>query len=110
MKRETHKSLVCVQFIVAYNDKDILGICKFAWFDISGKYSVCYLSTNKDYFKQGISKRILNELFKYFSKTYPNDILSFTGYSIDGWKYLREKILELSDKYNVKIDEKIRKI
>ena len=48
----------------------------------------------------------MNELFKYFSKTYPNDILSFTGYSIDGWKYLREKILELSDKYNVKIDEK----
>jgi len=94
------------RFMVAYNDKDILGICKFAWFKLSGQYAVCYLSTNKDYFNQGISKRLLNELFDYFSKTYSNDTLTFTGYSIEGWKYLRKTILELSDKYNVKINEK----
>jgi aspartyl/asparaginyl-tRNA synthetase len=45
-------------------------------------------------------------LFKYFSETYPNETLHWSGYSIDGWKYLRKTILELSDKYNVKLNEK----
>ncbi len=54
----------------------------------------------------GISKKILEELFKYFSKTYPNEILNLSGYSVEGWKYLRKNILEFSKKYNVKIVEK----
>lgn len=54
----------------------------------------------------GISKRLLEELFKYFSETYPNEILYWSGYSVEGWKYLHPKILELSKKYNVKVKEK----
>lgn len=39
-------------------------------------------------------------------RRYPNEILNFTGYSIDGWSYLHKRILELSKKYNEKIREK----
>jgi hypothetical protein len=94
------------RFIIAYNNNDILGICKFAHFELSDHYAVSYTSTNKDFLSMGISKKLLEELFKYFSKTYPNEILNFSGYSIEGWKYLRKYILEYSKKYNVKIIEK----
>ena len=94
------------RFIIAYNDKDILGICQFAYWSSSDHYAISYCSTNEDYFWMGISKRLLEELFKYFSKTYPNETLNFSGYSVEGWKYLRKYILEFSKKYNVKIKEK----
>ena len=94
------------RYIIAYNDKDILGICHFAHYDSSDHYAISYLSTNKDFFSMGISKKLLEELFKYFSETYPNETLNFSGYSVDGWKYLRKYILEYSKKYNVKIKEK----
>jgi hypothetical protein len=95
-----------LRLITAYNKTDILGICKFAYWDSSKSYSVSYLSTNKDYFKMGISKKLLDVLFKYFSETYPNETMGWSGYSVDGWKYLRPTILEMSKKYNVKIREK----
>lgn len=95
-----------IRLITAYNKKDILGICFITWWSSGDHYAVSYLSTNKDYFQMGISKRILDVLFKYFSETYPDDIMYWSGYSIDGWKYLHPKILELSKKYNVKTKEK----
>jgi hypothetical protein len=95
-----------LRLITAYNDKDILGICHFAYYDLSKHYAVSYLSTNNDYFQKGISKRLLEELFKYFSETYPNETLNWSGYSVKGWKYLHPTILEMSKKYNVKIVEK----
>jgi len=94
------------RFIIAYNEKDILGICKFAYWDMSSNYAISYLSTNEDFFSKGISKKLLETTFKYFSETYPNETLSFSGYSIEGWKYLRKSILEFSKKYSVKITEK----
>ena len=94
------------RFIIAYNEKDILGICKFANWASSNNYAVSYLSTNKDFSSMGISKKLLDSLFDYFSKTYPNETLNFSGYSVEGWKYLHKNILEFSKKYNVKIKEK----
>lgn len=94
-----------LRFIVAYNDDDILGICKFAWFDFGQHYSMSYCSTNKNYYQHGISKRLLEELFKYFSETYPDDTLHLSAYSVLGWKHLRKTILQLAKKYNVKIQE-----
>jgi hypothetical protein len=94
------------RLIIAYTDADILGICKFANWDITGHYAISYLSVNENFFQKGISRKLLEALFKYFSETYPNKTLSFSGYSIDGWKYLRKNILEFSKKYNVKIHEK----
>lgn len=93
------------RFIIAYNDKDILGVCHVAYWASSAHYAISYCSTNNDYFSMGISKRLLEELFKYFSETYPNEILHFSGYSVEGWKFLRKYILEYSKKYNVKIKE-----
>ena len=95
-----------LRFVVAYNEKDILGICKFSYWDFTKDYAVSYTSTNKDYKNQGVAKSIEKELFKYFSKEYPNQILAFSGYSIDGWKYLRKYILKYSQEFNVKIKEK----
>jgi hypothetical protein len=95
-----------IRLITAHNKKDILGICFLAYWEGGEHYAVSYLSTNTDYFHIGVSKKLLEELFKYFSKTYPDETLHWSGYSIDGWKYLRKTILELSDKYNVKLDEK----
>jgi len=95
-----------LRFTVVYNEKDILGICKFAWWECPGNYSISYLSTNKDYLKQGISKILIEETFRYFSNTYPNETLNFSGYSIEGWKYLRNSILEASVKHRVPISEK----
>ena len=94
------------RFIVAHNDKDILGICKFAYWGSSQSYAISYLSTNIYFFRNDISKKLLDKIFEYFSKTYSNDILSFSGYSVEGWKYLRKNIFENSKKYNVKITEK----
>lgn len=94
------------RFIIAHNKNDILGICKFAYFDLSDNYSVSYLTTNNEFLSIGVSKKILDVFFKYFSKKYPNNILSFSGYSVEGWLYLRKNILTLSKKYNVKIKEK----
>ena len=94
------------RLIIAHNDKDILGICKFAYWEGSENYAISYLSTNKDFFSMGISKKLLETLFKYFSETYPNETLNFSGYSVEGWKYLRKSILYFSNKYNVKIKEK----
>ncbi len=94
------------RYIIAYNNDDILGVCQFAYWGSGGHYAISYCSTNRDYLSMGVSKRILEELFKYFSETYPNETLNFSGYSIDGWRYLRKYILEYSKKYNVKIFEK----
>lgn len=102
----SEKYIKTCRFIIAYNNKDILGICKFAFFDMSNHYAMSYCSTNKNYLSSGISKRLLEEMFKYFSKKLPNEILHFSGYSIEGWKYLRKYILLYSKKYNVKIKEK----
>jgi hypothetical protein len=95
-----------IRLITAYNEKDILGICFFAWWSSGDHYSVSYLSTNKDYFNMGISKRLLDVLFKYFSETYPDEIMYWSGYSIEGWKYLHPSIVQMSKKYNVKLREK----
>ena len=93
------------RFIVAYNDDDIIGICHIANYDSSDHWAISYCSTNKDYFQKGISKRLLEECFKYFSENYPNETLHFSGYSVEGWKYFRKYILEFANKYNVKIEE-----
>lgn len=93
------------RFIIAYNDKDVLGICKFAHWDSGNHYAISYLSTNHEYLQMGVSKKILEKMFKYFSETYPDEVLNFSGYSVEGWKYLRKNILEFAQKYNVKIKE-----
>ena len=100
------KHFETLRFITAYNKKDILGVCLFAWWDSGEHYSTSYVSTNKDYLNMGISKKLLEKLFEYFSKIYPNEILYCSGYSIDGWKWIHNTKLELSKKYNVKIREK----
>lgn len=100
------KFLETCRLIIAYNDDDILGICKYAYWKYDGHYAISYCSTNKDYFNKGISKRLLEETFKNFSEEHPNETLYFSGYSVDGWKYLRKSILELAEKYNVNIFEK----
>jgi hypothetical protein len=91
---------------VAYNNKDILGVAKVAYYDISNHFAMSFLSTNKDYYSLGISKKIADKMFSYFSKEHPNEILNISGYSISGWKFLRKTLLKYSLKYNVKIKEK----
>ena len=100
------KFIDSLRLITAYNKKDILGICKIAYWDMDKHYAMSYLSVNNDYFNQGISKLLLDKLFIYFSKTYPKETLFFSGYSIDGWKYLHNKIIDLSKKYDIRIEEK----
>jgi len=95
-----------IRFIVAYNDNNILGIIMLAYWELQEHYSVSYISTNKNFRKTGISIKLINKLFEYFSTHHKNEILYLTGYSIDGWKYLRKYILLYSKKYNVEIKEK----
>lgn len=95
-----------LRFIVAYNKKDILGVAKIAYYSMQESYAMSYLSTNNSYFNRNISKGIAEEMFNYFSKTYPNETLSISGYSISGWKYLRKTLKEMAKKYNVKLKEK----
>ena len=103
----THdKHAKSLRLITAYDDKEILGICLFAWWDYDNHYSMSYLSTNNKHFGKGISKKLANGLFEYFSKTYPNETLYFSGYSVDGWKYLHPTVLKMSKLHNVKIKEK----
>lgn len=93
------------RIFIAHNNDDILGMAKFAWWNIQNHFAISYVSTNKDYYQLGVSRRLLETIMKYFSENYPNDILYFSGYSVEGWKYLRKYILEYSKKYNVKIIE-----
>lgn len=95
-----------LRFIVAYNKRDILGICKIAYYSMNEHYAISYLSVHKDYFNRGISKLIIEELFRYFSHTYPNEKLHLSGYSIEGWKFLHKRFVEMSNKYDVKLIEK----
>jgi len=102
----TDKHWETLRYITAYNDVDIIGLCKFAYWDFSESYAISYLSTNKDYLRKGVSKKMLDVLFKWFSETYPKEIMYWSGYSIDGWLYLRPTIKEMAKKYNVQMKEK----
>jgi len=102
----TPKHSESIRLITAYNDKDILGICFFAWWELSNQYSISYVSTNKNYLRSGISKKLLDKTFQYFSEAYPDEELNFSGYSIDGWKYLHKNVVELAKKYNIKLKER----
>ena len=98
------KYMETCRIFIAHNNDDILGMAIFAWW--SDHFAISYVSTNKDYLQHGISKKLLETIIKYFSETYPDFILHFSGYSVEGWKYLRKYIIEFSQKYNVKIKEK----
>lgn len=100
------KHIDSLRFVVVHDDNFIYGVCKFAWWEIDNQYAVSYLSTNKLFFKQGISKMLLEGLFMYFSNVYTNETLHLSGYSVEGWKYLRNTILEMSVRFRVTIQEK----
>lgn len=53
------------RLITAYN-KEILGICKIAYFDLQKNVSVSYLSTNNDYFQNGNFKKIIGRIIQIF--------------------------------------------
>lgn len=93
-----------LRFVVAYNKENILGILKFAIY--SGKPSISYCSVNKLYKSHGISKCLLDEFFKFYSLIYSDKTLTLSGYSVDGWKYLRKSILSMKEKYNISISER----
>lgn len=95
-----------LRFIVAYDEKDILGACKFSYYDLSKEYGVSYISTNVDHKNKGVGKAITKKLFQFFKENYPTQTLGLSGYSISGWKYLRKYIVEYSQELQVPIKEK----
>lgn len=94
-----------LRFVVAYNDTDVMGVAKFAFYEMSKNYSISYVSTNDKFFNQGVSKALLNKIFEFFHLNYPNEVLHLTGYSISGWKYLRKYVLKFSEEFEVEIKE-----
>lgn len=95
-----------LKFIVSYTEKELVGICKFSYYSLSEGYAISYISTHEDYKNRGVAKAVIEELFKFFKSNFPNNTLSLSGYSINGWKYIRKYILMFSQKYNVRINEK----
>lgn len=95
-----------MRLITIYNSNDIIGVCKIAYWEGSQNFAVSYLSVNTDYQNQGFSRILINKLFEYFAKTYPNETLHMSGYSVKGWKYLRKYIVISSEIHNVTISEK----
>lgn len=95
-----------LRFFVLHDKKDILGICKVGKWDNNPVLSLSYLSIHEDHKNKGYSKMLLEEVFEYVSTNYPGETFHITGYSIDGWKYMRPTLLNLSDKYKVKLKEK----
>jgi hypothetical protein len=95
-----------LKFIVSYNRNEIMGICKFAYYDLNKEYAMSYISTHEDYRNKGAAKSMIKELFKFFKNNYPDQTLGLSGYSIDGWKYIRKYILSFSKKFQTPINEK----
>ena len=94
------------RFIVAYNDKKILGISKIASYENSNnQISISYLSVNKKFLNNGISKILIEETIKVVKEF--NMILGSSEYSVDGWKYLRKYLIEYCDKYDVKLIDNV---
>jgi len=95
-------------FFTEWIDNKLVGLCKLK---TGGSYCyshpecndwVSFLSVDKDYQKQGISTKILNELFKYLLDNDYKKIL-ISGYSKNGFQFLRKNILELGCKYSIEI-------
>jgi hypothetical protein len=45
-----------LKFVVCYNKKDIIGICKFAFYDLQNEYAISYISTHSNYKNKGVVK------------------------------------------------------
>ena len=94
-----------LRFIVAYNDKDILGIAKYAYYSMQKRYGVSFISTNNSFLKRGISENLVEEMLRYFSEHNKDEILGMSEYSITGWHSLRHNFRKFAKKYGVKVKE-----
>jgi predicted GNAT family N-acyltransferase len=102
---ESEKYKESLHFTTIWNNKDIIGLCKFAYYNLNNHYSISYLSVHKNYQHQNFSAKLLDKTFSFFALNYPYEKLYLSGYSIEGWKYLRKNILYYANKYHVEIVE-----
>jgi GNAT superfamily N-acetyltransferase len=94
------------KYVVAYNKKQILGICKIAVFELSNKYvSISYCSVHKNYQNRGIGRALIEKGIEVV-KTY-NMPLNTSQYSVLGWKYLRPVLIKLCEKNNIVLRDSV---
>lgn len=88
-------------FIVCKEKNKIIGIIKVCVNDnqIDG---IAYCSVHKEYKNKGISKLMSNKLFELYS----NQTLKSSGYTQNGYDYLRPRWIKLAKQYNVNFIDK----
>jgi len=96
-----------LRYVVCYDNDHIYGVLKFAWWSGNKHYSIGYCSTNTDFVNIGICKKLVNLFCKYFSSVYPHDILNISQYTVSGWKYLRNVIIDSCVKNNISFNDNI---
>ena len=95
-----------VKFIVAYNKDEIIGICKVAC--PNGKeVKFYYLSINDKYKNKGFSKILIENLIRIYKINFKNKSLKISCYSTEGWKFLRNNLIKMLDKNNIKYEDSI---
>jgi hypothetical protein len=94
-----------IKFFVICTEKEIIGIAKIGiWSE--GIISLSFLSVHNGHKGKNISKKLCDMVFRYMKENYPGETLHLTGYSVEGWNYLRPSLLRFSKTYNVPIKEK----
>ena len=96
-----------LRYVIYYDSEYIYGVLKFAWWSGNKHYSISYCSTNTDFLHNGVCRRIVNLFCEYFVSVQPNEILNISQYTVSGWKYLRNVIIEACSKNNIQFNDNI---
>lgn len=95
-----------LRFITAFSEKEIIGVAKIAYYDLTKSYGLSYISVRDEYKNIGVASALLECTIKYFAEKYPGKKLNPSGYTVDGWKYLRNKFNSYCNKYGVKFNDR----
>ena len=94
-----------IKFFIICTEKEIIGVAKIGIWE-EGRISLSFLSVHNQHKGNNISKKLCEMVFQYMKENYPGETLHLTGYSVEGWNYLRPSLLRFSKTYNVPIKEK----
>lgn len=98
-------------FIYAYEGKKIVGILKIKIGGVDSCYNkgwcnwIDFITVDPEYKGKGIATTLLKNMFEYLKEKGEKHMLA-SGYSTDGYTYLRLKIRKMADEYQIAYKDK----
>jgi N-acetylglutamate synthase-like GNAT family acetyltransferase len=94
-----------------WDNKTLIGCLKILCLNNYNKMSeyfrtLMYISVHNEYKQQGIASTLLTNYFEYCVENKIKDVLYLSPWTKSGWYFLRPLIYRLSDKYNIKLNDK----